>query len=242
MRYLQFADNNDMKKPGERGYDKCHKVRPLLSHVQENLAKLTEREHSAVDEQMIPFKGRSSLKQYIKNKPHKWGIKVFTRASSDGVMHQFQVYVGAATCTDFGLGFSGNIVQHLCQNLPKNENYKVLTDNYFSSIALAVALKEAGIFMVGTIRSDRMKSCPLFDEKTLKKKGRGAVDCITEMRTGTNLIRWVDKKTINFISTYAAVNPVGEAMRWNSVEKKKTPIPRPDVVAKYNSFMGGFDL
>lgn len=60
--------------------------------------------------------------------------------------------------------------------------------------------------------------------------------------TGTNLIRWVDKKLINFISTYAAVNPVGKAMRWNSAEKKKTPILRPDVVAEYNSFMGGVDL
>ena len=30
-----------------------------------------------IDKAMIPFKGRFSFKQYIKNKPTKWGIKAF---------------------------------------------------------------------------------------------------------------------------------------------------------------------
>lgn len=119
---------------------------------------------------------------------------------------------------------------------------KVFADNFFSSIPLAVALREKGIFMVGTIRQNRMGGCQLESEKELKARGRGAFDAMTEMKTGTNLVRWMDKKAINFISTYCAVEPQGTALRWNSAEKKKTPIPRPDIVAEYNAFMGGVDL
>lgn len=36
----------------------------------------------AADEAMIKFQGRSSLKQYIKNKPVKRGIKVWVLADS----------------------------------------------------------------------------------------------------------------------------------------------------------------
>lgn len=96
--------------------------------------------------------------------------------------------------------------------------------------------------MVGTIRQNRMGRCPLDNENKLEAQGRGSFDAVTEMKTGVNLIRWMDKKAINFISTYCTVEPQGNAMRWNPVEKKKTAIPRPDVVGEYNAFMGGVDL
>lgn len=79
-------------------------------------------------------------------------------------------------------------------------------------------------------------------EKELKKEGRGASDAVTEMKTGVNLIRWMDKKAINFISTYKSIEPRGTALRWNTEEKKNTEVERPDVVAEYNRFMGGVDL
>ena len=42
---------------------------------------------------MIPFKGRSSLKQYIPNKPTKRGIKVWVMADAY-VRSALKVYVG----------------------------------------------------------------------------------------------------------------------------------------------------
>jgi len=39
------------------------------------MSRLEPEEKHSVDEQMIPFKGRSSMKQYMKSKPHKWGYK-----------------------------------------------------------------------------------------------------------------------------------------------------------------------
>lgn len=50
---------------------------------------------NSIDEAMIPFKGRTSLKQYIPNKPIKRGIKVWVRADAEnGYVCQFEVYVG----------------------------------------------------------------------------------------------------------------------------------------------------
>ena len=59
---------------------------------------------------MIPFKGRSSLKNYMKNKPHKWGYKVFTREGVSGIVYDFEVYAGKNMNLEGNLGFSGNIV------------------------------------------------------------------------------------------------------------------------------------
>ena len=49
----------------------------------------------SVNEAMIPFKGRLAFKQYMKDKPTKWGIKVFVLAdATNGYIKAFQVYTG----------------------------------------------------------------------------------------------------------------------------------------------------
>ncbi len=48
-------------------------------------------EKLAVDEQMVQFKGRNRLKQYLP-KPKKWGYKIFVLAGSDGVPHNLEIY------------------------------------------------------------------------------------------------------------------------------------------------------
>jgi hypothetical protein len=77
---------------------------------------------------------------------------------------------------DYGLGISNNIVLHLSEVLPKHQNFKVHTDNWFTSLDLAVALKNEGHLFLGTCRSDRMGKCALQSGDELKKKGRGSYD------------------------------------------------------------------
>ena len=105
--YLHFNDNSNIKKSDESGYDPLFKVRPLITKVRKNCIKIECEENNSIDERMVPFKGRNKMKQYIKNKPKKWGIKVFTRAGSSGIVHDFEIYTGKGTVTDvygFGLG------------------------------------------------------------------------------------------------------------------------------------------
>jgi hypothetical protein len=54
---------------------------------------------------MIPFQGRSALKQYMPAKPVKRGIKVWCRADAhNGYLCEFQVYTGRADGVQDGLG------------------------------------------------------------------------------------------------------------------------------------------
>ena len=119
-------------------------------------------EYNSVDDLIIQFEVRSSLKQYVRNKHHQWGIKVFARAGSSGRVYDFEVYVGKETVKNvFPLDISGEIVLRLVDGLPKGQNYKVFMDNWFTSFCLMRALEENGILALGTVRISRLPGCSL---------------------------------------------------------------------------------
>ena len=65
-RYLHFVDNDTLVPRGEDGHDRLGKVRPLIDHLSTKFAQIYEPHRDiAVDEAMIKFQGRSSLKQYM---------------------------------------------------------------------------------------------------------------------------------------------------------------------------------
>lgn len=242
LKYFHMADNQNLKLPGDPLYDRLYKLRPMLHTLQTALHNIPPEEELSIDEQIIPFKGRSSIKQYIKNKPHKWGYKCFTVAGASGLMYDFKVYTGKDTCADYGLGFSGNIVMSLCENIPKGVNHKIFADNWFSSLHLATALKSKGFCFLGTIRTNRMGKCQLKSEAVLKKNGRGSFDHIVETNENLSLVRWFDRKSINFVSTFTGIEPLDNCKRWSKEIKSHVDIPRPYTVKLYNKFMGGVDL
>ena len=64
-RYLHFVDNNTLLPRDSAEYDQLGKVWPLIDHLSQKLKSLCEvNREVAVDEDMIKFQGRSSLKQY----------------------------------------------------------------------------------------------------------------------------------------------------------------------------------
>lgn len=69
--FFHVNDKTKMLRRTDPGYDKLFKVRPFIDSLRRNFAVVEQEEYSAVDEMVIRFKGQNSLKQYIKNKPHK---------------------------------------------------------------------------------------------------------------------------------------------------------------------------
>lgn len=57
--------------------DKFVKIRPLYNSFIKRCSELPKEKKICIDEQIIPFKGNLSIKQYIKGKPTPWGIKIF---------------------------------------------------------------------------------------------------------------------------------------------------------------------
>lgn len=167
---------------------------------------------------------------------------MFTRAGTSGMVYDFTLYIGEGTCPSYGLGISSDIVLFLVENLPKQQNFKLYFDNWFTSVSLLIALKEMGIFGTGTVRKNRIGSCELLSDSELKKRGRGSYDMKCEMNHNLTCIRWFDNKAVQLISSYIGDQPVGCCKRWSAQQKQYIEIPRPAVVASYNKNMGGVDL
>lgn len=242
--YFHVNDNANMTNAKDKNHDKLFKVRPFIDSVRENMRKIEPDEKCSVDELIIPFKGRSTMKQYVKNKPHKWGIKVFAIASQSGIIHDFEIYVGKGTvkCTNNKLGLSGEIVLRLAEIIPKFKNYKIFCDNWFTSYHLLCELKCKGILAVGTVRSNRLCGCILEDDKTLAKKGRGSYDEMIDVENNIFACKWYDNRCVFLASSYAAVQPMDEVSRYSAADKKVVSVSRPNIVKEYNASMGGVDL
>lgn len=91
-----MADNSRALPREDTGFDKIYRVRQFLDFVLQNSQRLyrLDREVS-IDETMVPHKGRLSFKQYIKNKPVRWGIKLWVLCEAKtGYVFNFQVYLG----------------------------------------------------------------------------------------------------------------------------------------------------
>lgn len=72
-KYIHF--NNNSRRVTNRddpSYDQYYKVRPFLNILRDACLQLEPKEKVSIDEQMIPYKGKNSLRQYILKKPKKW--------------------------------------------------------------------------------------------------------------------------------------------------------------------------
>lgn len=194
LRYLHCNDNSKIPRDNK---DKLYKLRPLVDFLNIQFSKLYHgTREMAVDESMIIFKGRSSIKQYNPIKPIKRGYKLWCLADKGGYIQCFIIYQGKSEAADdkfkdFGLG--GKVVLQLTEP-DWGEYRKIYFDNYFTSIALLEKLKIEKTLACGTIRSNR-KGCPqnLTDEKKMK---RGDFDF---MVSNTEIIfyKWKDNKTVH---------------------------------------------
>ncbi|KAL2091612.1 hypothetical protein ACEWY4_013875 [Coilia grayii] len=173
MRYLHFVDPNN-----EAGEDRFFRIRPVLDALQTTfLSAMDPEECQSIDEQIIPFKGKHSTKQYIPKKPKPWGFKVWVRAgASTGYMYEFELYQGASGGRGRvgDLGAAAEVVLRLCDKL-KWKNHKVFFDHFFCSIPLLEKMKSEGIEATGTCRANRLMGAQakLKSKETLDEEGRG---------------------------------------------------------------------
>ena len=114
---LHFSNNMDSVPRDHPDHDRAFKVRWLIDYLNEKfLAAVESESEQSVDEHMIKFKGRNIMRQHIKNKPIKWGFKMWYRcAPKIGYLYEFDIYTGKKESTEFGLGES--VVLQLTEKL-----------------------------------------------------------------------------------------------------------------------------
>lgn len=177
--FLHFNDNSSYIPRGDENHDRLHKLRPIIDHLNEIFSKVPLESCLSVDEQLCSTKIRHYMKQYLPMKPHKWGFKFFVLCGVSGFAYRFEVYSGQEnnisnrTASEPDLGACANVVVRLARIIPKNMNYRLYFDNYYTTLDLLQFLAENGILALGTVRRNRITNCKLPTEKEMKKEARG---------------------------------------------------------------------
>ena len=136
------------------------KVLPLYDVLNKKIKELgILHDNVSIDESMVPYRGRHSCKQYIKNKPVKFGFKLWVLASSTGLPYDVRIYEGKGS-VDKGTLLGVNVINNALDACATTAGKHVFFDNFFTLIPLIENLKKKQIKATGTIRDDRLMGCP----------------------------------------------------------------------------------
>ena len=242
MRCLHVNDNSTVIPRGQSGFDKLHKVRPLINEVNRNsLEQYSPHREVSIDEAMVPFKGRSTIKQFMPQKPIKRGFKVWCRADAcNGFINQIEVYTGKNPDGPRETELGKKVVHALTAPLG-GKGYFVFFDNFFSSVGLAKSLLEKKLYCIGTARTNRaLWPAAISKTKELNKTMKRG-DVAMAQSGSVNCIVWKDNKCVAMINT---ITDPQSTTTMNRREKtgNRTAVPCPEAVKVYNSYMGGVDL
>lgn len=234
---LTFLHINDNSSRAKDCKDKLYKLRPFLTTFNNRNSELYNMTREvSVDESMIIFKGRSTLKQYNPMKPIKRGYKLWCLADQHGYISNLSIYQGKEEVIDefhnFGLG------ERVVLNLTKpywNKGIMVYFDNYFTSINLLEKLKTENTFACGTIRSTRKGIPPLAPDESLK---RGMFDYKTNIM-GITVYKWKDNRIVHLASNFHGTEV--DTVKRTQKDGSKLQVPCPRIIKDYNKYMGGVD-
>ena len=232
MQNLHFSDNTKDDKS-----DKGYKVRSLINHFNQSFSECVSDDCTqSIDEHMVKFTGRSSMKQYVKNKPIKWGFKFWFRcASKTGYLYQLDLYLGKKEKTEENLGPS--VVLKMTECL-ENSYCTVFFDNFFNRSSLIPKLYDRGLCGVATARKDRVG----MPEMTLGRK----------MRSGDHDYMYSDKEAcckcfdrrsvLMLFSNTEGMSATSTVLRRQKGSASNIQVPCLDFIKMYNEGMGGVDL
>lgn len=247
--FLHLNNNQTFIPRDQPGHDSLFKIRPLIDHLNKKFSTVAMEEHLSIDEQMCSTKVRHYMKQYMPMKPHKWGFKLFVLSGVSGFAYEFEIYTDQEKFEQLNegepnFGATSNIVLRLARIIPRQKNYKLYHDNYYTALPIMTYLARQGIYSLGTIRRNRLPNCKLPSECSLKKAPRGTSHKYVTTVDGVDIssLIWKDNKYVTLLSSFAGKNPVSSIKRFDRKQKKYIEVECPYVITEYNRHMGGVDL
>ena len=142
------------------------KILPLHNRIKEKCFELYHPlQELSIDERMVRNKDRHRFRQYIKNKPTKWGFKFWVLADPTGYTIDFNPYKSETESVgEHRLAY--DVVMKLLQPL-FHQNYHLSCNNFYSSPHLFQALLGKVVAATGTVNPNRHTVPQTI--KTLKK-------------------------------------------------------------------------
>ncbi|XP_064598479.1 piggyBac transposable element-derived protein 4-like [Liolophura sinensis] len=223
LRFWHFSENSE---------DRLIKIRPLLDYFDKTMSEVYyPKRDLCMDESMVLWRGRLLFRQYIKNKRHKYGVKLYELCESDGMVLKILIYSGTRTNVDddLQLGQSAAVVLHLMSDF-LDKGHVLYTDNYYNLVDLTKALTDRSTYLCETLRFDR-KENPKDDVQTKLEKGEHCWK-----RPGPVVVcKWRDKRDVLTITNMHNMKMVNVTNRNQKVSQK------PNIVRDYNNGMSGID-
>lgn len=229
-RYWHFSDNTADHNQNDRLY----KLRDFINHINDACqAAVKPGAKLVIDESMIPWRGRLVFRQYLPNKTHKYGVKVYKLCTVEGYTLRLILYCGKSR-DNTGLGHSHAIVLELLEGY-LNEGRTLFCDNFYTGIPLAEDLAAKNTYICGTLKTNRKGIAQ--DMKGRMKKG----ECIgRQCQHGTKIIHWVDKRSVLMLTNVP--NHDDTLLDSGKTSRKGEAIMKPLVVMDYNSAKKGVDF
>lgn len=252
FRFIHFSDNADVRAKQDRAW----KIRPVVDVLQDRFQKgLHMGRWVAFDEMVIPSKSsRNAIRIYLKNKPHKYGTKLF--AACCGVTKycvRIEVYLGSKQDTRHVDSYAGaraviRAVQALWPNRAANLRQKrvIVTDREYTCVSLMERLLQMGFYGIGTALPKRLgyPKHILFPFKGDPPKRYGGkrgmctlVRCVEH--SDIHACAWLDRKPVYFLAS--GVSTCKSSVNRKLKDGASTEVACPEFVADYNTYMGGVD-
>ncbi|OWY91524.1 hypothetical protein PHMEG_00039863 [Phytophthora megakarya] len=252
MKFLHFNSNMDT----ELRRDKAWKVRPLLQTIEKTFRRgYRLGKVISFDEGMMPNRSKfNPMRMFMPDKPSKYGTKFYmTCCAETAYCSRVEVYCGATKpkkkkkdrTPDDLLGEAStavirNVSKALLGQKPKR---LVVTDSFYTSVALSLKLMQMKLYHVGTARVDRLGWCQMqFTQKKRPKRMQRGTYRIAQSRDHPKLVAlsWMDSKPVNMLAT-------GCSTHLTSVERTekdgtRSTVPCPQMVVDYGKGMGGVDV
>lgn len=231
LRHIRF-DNTDTRQE-RRQYDKFTPVRSIFEIFTQNCGKsYTISEFATVDEMLLGFRGRCSFRQYMPQKPNKYGLKVYaTVCSKTRYLLIWEPYLGVQPQGPFWKDNSQmSLVQRLVQ--PISGTGRNLTfDNFFTSFPLIKTLLVSHrLTVVGTVRKNK-RELPL---EFVSTKERPVGSSLFGYSDDVTIVSYVPKKNKNVILASSMHHD-------DAIDESTGEFNKPEIITFYNATKGGVD-
>jgi hypothetical protein len=248
---LHFTDNDTDVAVDHPKYDKLKKLRCVVDTFNGQSKKFfTLGDTTSVDEGMVKFFGRSYLKQYMQNKPTKYGFKFWSLNDPDtGYFYLVEPYTGKRPGEAPTKGLGAAVVLNLAEQANLRPGTAIACDRFFGSIDLLLQLQKKKLFCVCTLQTNRLgfPKDLVIPKKGGKKLARGDTLWATCATSKISVVCWIDSKPVYVAGTVGQID--GDICERSLKRTDRVPggptkvnLPRPFMISHYNKWMGGTDL
>lgn len=241
---LHFADNTKIVNG-----DRLGKIQPLLDSLLRNFQTVfTPGCDVVIDETLVPWRGRLIFRQYIPNKAHKYGIKLFKLCSTEGYTYNISIYSGKSKDGTRTVGLAKSVCTKLMEKL-LNEGRTLYVDNFYTSYELAKLFLAQKTHVVGTLRSKK-KNMP---KEVMDKSLRPGEVYAREDQHGIVVMKWRDKRDVRLLTTKHNADieerqeadeelESGPSTRDADQRKRRKVVKKPIAIVDYNKGKCGIDI